>query len=57
MKTCNCGNYDSNIKKLNYFIEQYVNRTNNSSGYDGMPMEFCPWCGKKLQEIEDSENF
>lgn len=56
MEKCTCEDWESNIKKINNMISMQANMAwGNKDGWDGMFFKFCPWCGKKLIEVEDGK--
>jgi len=49
-KECDCKDWRENIDKLNAGFECMRVHTGWDDGYQGKFIEYCPWCGKKLQE-------
>lgn len=50
MHTCTCHKFLDNIDSFNLghiYLQQVTGK-----GYTGDPLEFCPWCGKRLQLIK-----
>lgn len=47
---CKCPDWAPNVDILNgSFVMSWVH---GGGGYGGKLFVFCPWCGKKLKEIE-----
>ena len=51
-RQCKCVGWLNNIEKVNAPIILQSLRCGNRFKYDGERFEFCPWCGKKLEEFE-----
>jgi hypothetical protein len=57
MKICDCLDWKPNNDIINGYITMGVlHGMGYPVGYIGKVFEYCPWCGKKLEEAED-ENF
>ena len=52
--SCKCKDWKENIDKLNAGIVMLW--THGGKGYEGKPIIYCPWCGKKLEIIKENSN-
>ena len=50
MVTCTCKKFLDNIDLLNLGFMYMQSQT--GKGYTGAKLEYCPWCGKKLQKVQ-----
>jgi hypothetical protein len=50
MKDCDCQDYIKGIAQINWAISLAWSHGIN---YSAKPFEYCPWCGKKLEEKEE----
>ena len=51
-KKCSCDAWTENKKKVdNLFISAWI----HGLEYDGSKFEWCPWCGKPLEEDTDGK--
>ena len=48
MKSCDCPDWEPNIKHINYMIEIYPEASTHF--YDLTSFKFCPFCGRKLRD-------
>lgn len=46
---CSCEDWEPGIEAINGFI---VLGWSHGIPYEGKKFQFCPWCGKKNEEIE-----
>jgi len=46
---CKCEDWAENMPKVNAPIMLQALR-GGTTGYDGKPFKYCPWCGKLLRE-------
>jgi hypothetical protein len=54
---CECEDWKENIPKVNGHVFLAVARNpNTEKGYTGKQFIYCPWCGKKLEEINVRKN-
>lgn len=44
--SCNCVDWHENIQEL-YRAWTFI-KVHGQENYQGKPIEYCPWCGKKL---------
>lgn len=51
IRYCDCPDWEPNCNHISATIA--LNRL--SAGYDLTPFLYCPWCGKKLKEINANE--
>lgn len=55
MKKCNCDDWKENIPILeNAVLMSSIHSWGNPKGYTGKFIEYCPWCGKRLEEENDN---
>lgn len=47
---CDCGGWIKNIQHLNAGF--YFMATHGSKGYAGKKIVYCPWCGQKLESLD-----
>jgi hypothetical protein len=52
MKDCDCKDYIDSITQINNAI---VLAWNHGIIYSAKSFEYCPWCGKKLEEEKEEE--
>lgn len=52
MKDCDCQDYLKGIAQINQAI---VFSWTHDFLYDARPFEYCPWCGKKLEEEKEEQ--
>lgn len=55
MRTCTCKDWEPGIEKINAYIGLQFARSGGATQYTGKPFEYCPWCGKKLIDDEDTQ--
>jgi hypothetical protein len=48
MMVCDCQEWAQNIDALNSGFN--LELAHGGKGYAGMPIKYCPWCGKKLHQ-------
>lgn len=46
---CDCEYWKRGLRRLNIAI-RYA--WNHGHTYEGVDFKFCPWCGKKLEEVK-----
>jgi hypothetical protein len=54
-KKCTCKDWKENIDELNAGFDFMAALFAFRKGYEGKPIEFCPWCGRKLQKIQEED--
>jgi hypothetical protein len=50
MKHCNCDYWKEGLRCVNSCISI---SDMHGFGYKGKIFDFCPWCGQKLEDVED----
>ena len=51
---CDCQDWKENIKKINGPI--LLQGIHGMGEYDGKQFVYCPWCGGRLQKLEDKSH-
>lgn len=50
---CNCSDWKDNIDKVNAPFIYLFARNPQSQPYNGKVFIYCPWCGNKLEKLNE----